>query len=171
MDSPELQDHCYKPSGVPVTPQARRLGYEFPVYVSDPVFSEACRWNGISRFETSVDRRIYELIQYAYEGMLKKLSQQDDFLYYPFKCWFWDRDANAETKKKRRRRFGARLFVQEDGTPWMYIFDPRTDRIEALEKGDLSDEMEQVNGAGVAGEPDSAGGHVHDSVDTAGEPG
>jgi hypothetical protein len=104
-------------------------------------------------------------MQYAYEGMLKKLSQQDDFLYYPFKVWFWDRHANANTKKKRRRRFGARLFVQEDGSPWMYIFDPRTDRIEALEKGDLSDEVEQVNGAGVASESDSPSGHVHDQLD------
>ena len=165
MDRSELQDNCYKPAGVPVTPQARRLGYEFPVYVSDVVFNTACRWNGISRFETNVDRRIYELMQYAYEGMLKKLTQQDDFLYYPFKVWFWDRDANAKTKKKRRRRYGARLFVQEDGSPWMYIFDPRADRIERLEKGELSDEVEQVNGAGVASESDGPSGHVHDQVD------
>lgn len=143
MDSSELQDSCYKPSGVPVTPQARRLGYEFPVYVSDVVFAEACRWNGLSRFDTSLDRRIFELLQYTYEGMLKKLTQRDDFLYYPFKVWFWDRHANAKTKKKRRARYGARLFVQEDGSPWMYIFDPKFDAIELLEKGELSDEMEQ----------------------------
>lgn len=165
MDSSELQDSCYIPSGVPVTPQARRLGYEFPVYVSDRVFGEACRWNGLSRFETSVDRRIYELMQYAYEGMLKKLTQADDFLYYPFKVWFWDKDANAKTKKKRRRRYGARLFVNEDGTPWMYVFDPRFDRIETLQKGELSDEIQSDSSDPAAGEPDGGRGHVHDSVD------
>lgn len=165
MADAELQDSCYLPSGVPVTPQARRLGYEFPVYVSDRVFNEACRWSGLSRFQTSLDRRIFELLQHAYEGMLKKLTQTDDFLYYPFKCWYWDRHAGPKTKKKRRARYGARLFVNEDGMPWMYIFDLKHDRIENLEKAELNEDVESDSSADPAGEYYSPSGHVHDQVD------
>lgn len=140
MDDTEREDACYKPSGIPVTPQARKLGYEFPVYVSDVVWRQACVFAGSSRLETTLDRRIYELISSCYDGMIKRLTQDDEFVYYKFKHWFWPPLANANTKKKRKRTFGARLFLNENGEPWLYIFDIERDSIEALEKGELNEE-------------------------------
>lgn len=135
MANPELEDACYLPTGIPVTPQARRIGYTFPVYVSHTVFAKACKWDGHSRFQTNFDKRINELIVHAYDGMIKRLATSDDFVFYKFKCWFWDRYASRDAKKKRMDKFGARLFLDKDGSPWMYIFDLKKDRIENLEKG------------------------------------
>jgi hypothetical protein len=154
MDDSELQDSCYLHHGVPVTPQARKLGYEFPVFVSQVVWAEACLWNGAGRFETSVDRRIIELIQACYEGMLKKLTQTDAFLFYYFKHWIWKRYAGAETKKKKRVRYGARLFIDEDGMPWLYIFNPKRDDGHELTKGELREDPESDDSTDPVSEPD-----------------
>jgi hypothetical protein len=116
------------------------MGYEFPVHVSNVVWQEACLWNGSSCLQTSVDKRIYELVQACYEGMLKKLTQHDGFLFYTFKHWAYKRRATRDSRKKRRLRYGARLFVDETGAPWLYIFDPKRDKIEALEKGTLQED-------------------------------
>ena len=154
MDDSELQDSCYLHHGVPITPQARKLGYEFPVFVSNIAWQEACLWNGASRFETSVDRRIIELVQACYEGMLKKLTQHDSFLYYTFKMWIWGRYANAATRKKQRVRYGARLFIDEDGAPWLYIFNPKRDDGMELIKGELRENPESDNSTDAGDEPD-----------------
>lgn len=143
MSDQEQQDACYHPAGVPVTPQARQFGYEFPVHVSTTVWREQCVAIGImSRHNATLDRRIIELLQYCYDGMLKKLTQQDDFLYYPFKIWYWDRN-RPQAKKKRRARLGARLFLDPStGGPWLYIFNEKVDSIDALEPGELPEECE-----------------------------
>ena len=138
MSDQELQDSCYIPSGVPITPQARRFGYEFPVWVSKTVWAEQCVAVGIkSRHGTNLDRRIIELLQYCYEGMTKRLTQSDDFVYYHFKIWYWSR-AKPNAKKKKRARLGARLLIDPStGGPWLYIFNERVDTIDALEVGEL----------------------------------
>jgi hypothetical protein len=74
MADPEQQDSYYHPGGVPITPQAVRFGYEFPVHVSKHVWSTACVSTGVpSRHNTNVEQRIWHLLQYCYEGMAKKL--------------------------------------------------------------------------------------------------
>lgn len=137
MADAEREDSYYHPSGVPVTPQARRLGYEFPVYVSDRVWREICVTTGLpSRLEASLDQRITRLMQYCYDGMMKKLTQTDDFLFYYFKVWYWDRE-RPNAKKQRRARLGARLFLDPStGGPWLYIFRPGVDSIDALKQGE-----------------------------------
>jgi len=155
MDSSELQDSCYLHHGVPITPQARKLGYEFPVFVSNIVWQEACLWNGAGRFESNVDRRIIELVTACYEGMLKRLTQTDSFLFYYFKCWIWGRYANAATRKKQRKRYGARLFIDENGAPWLYIFNPKRDDGHELTKGELREDPTSDDSIDPASEPDN----------------
>lgn len=142
MADPERDDSYYHPAGVPVTPQARKFGYEFPVYVSKNVWATCCIATGIpSSRGTTLDRRVHELLQYCYEGMIKKLATQDDFLWYPFKIWFWSRN-RPNSKKKQRLRLAARLFLDPSMEgPWLYIFAENVDSIDALEKGEKPTEM------------------------------
>ncbi len=138
MNSETNQDNpYYYPGGIPLGPQARRFGYQFPVYVSKIVWSQQCIWTGSAPrlVETNTDKRIFELLQYAYEGMTKKLAVQDDFVSYAFKAWYWDR-TRKNSKKKRRIKLGARLFLHpEDSTPWLFIFNPEKDGLNDLEEG------------------------------------
>ena len=137
MSDQEREDSYYHPAGVPVTPQARQFGYEFPVHVSTTVWREQCVAIGImSKHNTGLDRRVIELLQYCYDGMLKRLTQSDDFLYYYFKIWYWSR-SSPQARKKKRGRLGARLFLDPStGGPWLYIFAPNIDSIEDLERGE-----------------------------------
>jgi hypothetical protein len=107
-----------------------------------------------------------ELTQACYEGMLKKLTQTDNFLYYTFKHWIWPRHAGKATRKKKRVRYGARLFVDETGEPWLYIFDPKKDSANDLEKGELDEVLTSDDSVDTVSESDSGCGHVHDNVDT-----
>ena len=135
MADTERDDAYYHLGGVPITPQARKFGYEFPVYVSKNVWSQQCMWD--HGRGTSTDRRILELLQYAYDGMIKALSVSDDFVSYWFKVWYWQRDASKTKKKKGRTRLGARLFrTPEDGTPWLYIYNPAKDTLDELTSGE-----------------------------------
>jgi len=137
MADAERKDSYYHPGGIPVTPQARRFGYEFPVYVSKHVWGVACIAEGIpSKHGTNLDKRIWHLLEYCYEGMAKKLATSDDFLYYEFKLKFWDRK-RPKAKKQTKAKFGARLMLDPstDG-PWLYIFDPLVDTIDTLEPGE-----------------------------------
>lgn len=144
VDSEELADALYFPAGITVTPQARRFGYEFPVYVSDVVWSNYCMYSGSSRHGTNQHRRIVELLQYCYEGMTKRLAVSDDFVFYYFKIWFYDRNATGKEKKKHRARLGARLFIDpQTGVPWLYIFHPERDHIQDLKKGDPNGFVEE----------------------------
>lgn len=135
MDDSQQEDAYYYPDGVPVTPQAKRLGYEFPVYVSKTVWSENCSW-GHGR-ETSTDKRIFELLTASWEGMMKRLAVSDDFVQYFFKIWYWNKSDAKTKKKKRRARLGARLFLNPDtGGPWLYIFSTSVDTIDTLKQGE-----------------------------------
>lgn len=141
MENSEREDSRYHPSGVPISPQARRFGYEFPVYVSQTVWAQQCTCVDIpSRHGLSLEKRIVELLQYCYNGMAKRLATEDSFLYYYFKTWYWRRH-HPDAKKKKRARLGARLFLDPSTEgPWMYIFDPRVDTVDALEKGEPSED-------------------------------
>lgn len=136
MADPEREDAYYHPSGIPITPQARRFGYEFPVYVSDVVWSTLCVSTGIpSKHGTNIDKRIFHLLQYCYDGMTKELARHDDFVYYSFKAWYWDRKRPG-AKKQSKIKLGARLLLDPStGGPWLYIFDPNVDTIDMLKAG------------------------------------
>ena len=141
MADAEREDSYYHPGGVPITPQARRFGYEFPVYVSDSVWAAFCIANGIaSRHQQNLEQRIWHLLQHCYEGMAKKLATEDDFIQYFFKVWYWRRD-KPNAKKQARARLGARLFLDPStGGPWLYIFAPNVDSIDTLEQGTAPDD-------------------------------
>lgn len=145
MADAEREDAYYYPAGIPITPQARRYGYVFPVYVSKTVWSNACVTTGLpSRLGADQERRIMTLIMDCYEGMTKKLATQDDFVFYAFKTWHWDR-SRPNAKKQRRARYGARLFLHPDeSTPWLYIFDMKADKIEDLTKGEPREEHNEL---------------------------
>ena len=137
MADAEREDSYYHPAGVPISPQARRFGYEFPVYVSDVVWKKVCVAHGIpSKHDTNLEKRIWHLLQYCYDGMSKKLATEDDFLWYEFKVFYWDRD-RPNAKKMQRWKLAARLFLDPStGGPWMYIFAPNVDSVDTLKAGD-----------------------------------
>lgn len=137
MADAEREDSYYHPGGVPITPQARRLGYTFPVYVSDVVWGKTCIATGIpQRHGAHLEKRIHQLLSDCYDGMVKKLATQDDFLYYEFKVYYWDRN-RPNAKKQQRWKLGARLFLDPStGGPWLYIFAPNVDSIDMLKKGE-----------------------------------
>jgi len=141
MEDREQHAH-YHPNGVPITPQARRFGYEFPVYVSRAVWSAFCMNSGLpSRHMETLEGRIQKLLAYCYEGMAKKLTQTDDFVFYYFKIWYWSR-TKPKAKKQARARLGARLFLDPStNAPWMYIFHPNVDSIDMLEPGEAPAEF------------------------------
>ena len=147
MENPEQEHPYYYPTGTPVTPTARRFGYEFPVYVSNTVWHNVCTWiGGTSRVNTHTDKRIFELLQYCYEGMMKKLTQDDGFVAYEFKVWYWRR-FKPEARKKGRARLGARLFlIPETGGPWLFIYDPNGDSLSDLDKGPAPKEEDMTEG-------------------------
>ncbi len=131
----EREDSYYYPGGVPITPQARRFGYEFPVYVSGVVWDTYVHPGKLAlEYDKGQERRIWELLQFCYEGMAKKLATSDDFLWYPFKIWYWD-NQRPKAQKKRRGQLAARLFLYpHTEMPWLYIFDPRRDDGSELSK-------------------------------------
>ena len=137
MANTEREDSYYHPDGIPITPQARRFGYDFPVYVSKGVWAAFCIASDIpSKHDTDLEKRIWHLLQYCYDGMTKKLATSDDFVSYQFKIWYWSRK-KPNAKKMSRARLGARLMLDPStDTPWLYIFDPLVDYIDLLEKGE-----------------------------------
>ena len=89
----------------------------------------------------TLEGRIQKLLAYCYEGMAKKLTQTDDFIFYYFKIWYWSR-TKPKAKKASRARLGARLFLDPStGGPWMYIFHPSVDSIDTLKKGEAPAEF------------------------------
>lgn len=149
-DQKDKDGHWYYAGGIPVGPQARRMGYEFPVHVSKTVWKNQCMWRGASRLQTTADKRIFELLQSCYDGMLKRLTQEDDFVFYYFKTRYWPADAGSGIRKKKRARLGARLFLDPSTEgPWLYIFDPEADTADQLEQGDPPDEAEIATSDGV----------------------
>jgi hypothetical protein len=133
----DREEHAYyHPGGVPVTPQAVHFGYEFPVHVSTSVWTAYCMTQGIpSRHDVSQAGLITWLLRSCYDGMTKRLAKNDDFVFYEFYHWYWRRNQPA-AKKMKKVRLGARLFLDPSTEgPWMYIFDPRVDTIDKLERG------------------------------------
>lgn len=176
--SEEVEFH--QPGGVPITPQARRFGYEFPVFVSKTVWAGQCLFVGSpNKRGTSTERRITELLQYCYDGMTKKLAVQDDFISYTFKAWYWCA-VNRDRTKKRRIRLGARLFLADASSPWLYIFNPEEDTLDELTKGTPTATGTVANESTVGSSEDSGpavhlygeGGDVFErsTADSTGEP-
>lgn len=137
MADPERENSYYYPAGVPVTPQATRFGYNFPVYVSKLVFNSVCVADGIpSKHNASTDQRIWKLLEACYEGMTKRLTQEETFLWYTFKIFYWNRKRKAATKMQSGK-LAARLFLDpETGGPWLYIYVPNVDGVDDLEAGE-----------------------------------
>lgn len=135
MADAERENSHYHPSGIPLTPQARRLGFVFPVYISRAMWRVTCSMGEIkSKRCTSTDRRINELLVACHEGMLKRMAVSDDFVFYKFKHWHWSAH-EPERSKKTKTTLGARLLIDPSTEePWMYIFDPYVDHIDALEE-------------------------------------
>lgn len=119
---------------VPITPQAQRFGYVFPVYVTRSVWSLSISWK--QGKSTNPDKRITELLDSSWKGMGKALSSEPDRVMFPFKHWYWDRD-RPKAKKQRKTEFAARLFLYPDTEePWMLIFLPTVDGAEVLDYGE-----------------------------------
>ena len=150
MDDTERDDSSYHPAGVPLTPQARRFGYEFPVYCSQYIWKTMCVASGVSsKRNTNTEKRINHLLQYCYDGMIKKLATQDDFVFYEFKVYFWDR-SNSKRTKMIKEWVGARLLLDPSTEgPWLYIFSPFVDKIDTLTKNSILRALaDQVYGPG-----------------------
>ena len=168
MNVGEQKHAHYYPTGIPITPQARQFGYEFPVYVSQTVWDDQCVWNGPMRYNTHTEKRIIELLQHCYEGMCKKLAVQDDFVSYAFKIWYFDRTLPKRTgrklPKKKRAQLGARLFLDpEEGTPWLYVFNPEEDSTDELKKGKSPNAVPE-DGCGVESEVDPSASSPQKSI-------
>ena len=145
MGSEGSTHHYYQPGEgtVPVTSQAKRMGYPFPVYVTRNVWRECISWQGGRN--TSSDKRVFELIESCYAGMMKKLAQSDEMVQYEFKHWYWLRSRPKATKQNKIR-LGARLLIDFDTEkPWMLVFDPEYDDDRVLIKGEPKDGKPEEN--------------------------
>ena len=156
MENTEREHHHYWPDGLtPVTPQARRFGYEMPVYVTPTVWREAILWKGPSKFQTNPDKRIFELLESCFVGMGKALASADDRVSFTFKHWFWPADVKPGRKKQTKGKFGARLLLHpETEEPWLLIFNITQDGISDLKRGEAPDgrDEEDRGDAPTAGE-------------------
>ncbi len=139
----DIGEHSYYyPSDklIPVTPQARKVGFEYPIYVTERIWARALSWTGqSSKRKTNVERRIFQLLEACSDGLQKKLAgdpnDEEGFVYFQFKHFFWDRDRD-EAKKKTKMKMGCRLFLHpDDGKPWMCVVDPDYDYALELKKG------------------------------------
>lgn len=172
MESTEQEHHHYWPGKgcIPVTPQASRYGYVFPVHVTHSVWSNCITWSPQKgKEEQNADRRIYDLLDSCYRGMGKALAADDDMVYFQFKHWFWDR-LKPKAKKQTKAKYGARLLLDpETEEPWLLIFDPVSDGKEVLKHGEPREHREDVpdpgevrlgDGPGVDQEYDGPGAYI-----------
>lgn len=143
-DSEQAHSHYWPGEGtIPITPQATRFGYVFPVYVTNTVWGEAITWVPRKKVETNADKRIYDLLDSCYKGMGKALATEPDRVYYNFKHWFWHREKPRATKPIKAN-YGARLLLDpETDEPWLLIFDPERDDERVLKKGEPNGEHEE----------------------------
>ncbi len=137
------EDDLFMPSDdlVPITPQARRVGFEFPVYVTQTIWNRCISWTGGPyRHNTSPDRRIFELLDACSTGLQKKLAgsdEEDGFVYFRFKHFFWDK-GRKNAKKQASIKIGCRIFLDpEKQAPWILLFDPDYDYSNVLKKGEV----------------------------------
>jgi hypothetical protein len=115
---------------IPLTPQAKRLGWSFPVQVTHTVWSEAITWDRGKK--TNPDQRIFELLESAWNGLQKALATDDSLMTYDFKHWFWER-GRKRAKKQACRLFSARLLMDANEKPWMLIYEKHTDTKQVLQ--------------------------------------
>jgi len=157
----DIDDHSYYyPSDklVPITPQARRAGFEYEMYITPALWSKAVSWTGqSSKRKTNTDKRIYQLISSCSDGLTKKMAADpedaDGFVYFRFKHFYWQAGRDA-AKKKAKTKVGCRLFIHPTtGQPWMLLFDPDYDYAIELEKGPAPD---AANDDASSGDGDSA---------------
>ena len=138
MESVEQEHHHYWPGDgtIPITPQAVRFGYVFPVYVTNSCWAECITWTPRKGVDTSAEKRIYDLLDSCYKGMGKRLASEPDSVAYTFKHWFWDR-LRPKAKKPTKAKYGARLLLDpETEEPWLLIFCPDRDGKEVLKYGE-----------------------------------
>ena len=138
MEDSQPEHNHYRPGEgcIPLTPQATRFGYAFPVHVTRSVWAESISWVKQKGKETSAEKRIYDLLDSCYKGMGKALSTQIDMVQYEFKHWFWDR-LRPKATKPIKAVYGARLLLDpETEEPWLLIFDPVRDDKRVLDHGE-----------------------------------
>lgn len=155
MGDSQYVHHHYWPGEdlVPITPQARRLGFAFPVYVTKSVWRPSIAWQ--QGKDTNPDKRIYELLASCWKGMGKALASEPERVMYTFKHWYWDRD-RPKAKKQSKATYGARLLLDpETEEPWMLIFHPDIDGTEVIEYGEHDEDRED---AGISGGPGTRDG-------------
>lgn len=148
MESSEQEHSHYWPGAdcIPITPQATRFGYVFPVYVTKSVWSDVITWTPQKGKETSAEKRIYDLLDSCWKGMGKALTSEPDRVMYTFKHWFWDR-ARPAAKKPAKMKFGARLLLDpETEEPWLLIFNPADDDKEVLKRGEPEENRTDESG-------------------------
>lgn len=161
MEDQELVHSHYWPGEgcIPVTPQARRLGWAFPVYVTDVVWGECITWSqkdNTRKRSSNPDKRIFDILESAWQGMGKALTKEPDRVMYPFKHWYWQRGRPKATKQ-RKLRLGARLLLDpETEEPWVLIFDPQEDGMEVLKHGEPRTDRGNEADTGAPGASDGA---------------
>lgn len=166
MDDQESLHSHYHPGErcIPITPQAVRRGWVFPVYVTDTVWGTCISWRADKH--SSADKRIYELIDAVGEGMGKALSASPDAVSFKFKHWHLKKD-RPKAKKKAKSKFAARLLLDpETNDPWVIIFDPTLDHEGVLTYGEYEEHRADEELAG--GEP--SGGEAPSGLDPSGSP-
>ena len=164
MDSEEsLHSHYWPGDGcIPITPQARRLGWAYDVYVTRDVWAHAITWtskdNG-KKNKSNADQRIFELLEGCWKGMGAALAVAPDMVSFKFKFWYWQRH-RPNAKKPIRGNFAARLLLDpETEEPWVLIFNPATDHEGVLKYGEHEEDRTNEGDAGVesSGRDDPAG--------------
>lgn len=159
MESSEQEHSHYWPGEgtIPITPQAVRFGYVFPVYVTKSVWRDVITWTPQKGKETSAEKRIYDLLDSCWKGMGKALTTEPDRVMYTFKHWFWDRKRPA-SKKPVKLKLAARLLLDpETEEPWLLIFNPDTDDKEVLKHGEHEENRTDEANPVESGETDGAG--------------
>ena len=155
-DDAITEEHSYYwPSDVlvPITPQARRAGFEYPMYVTPAIWSKCLGWTGQStKRKTSADKRIFQLLESCSDGLTSRLSadsaDEEGFLYFQFKHFYWEKGRD-KAKKKAQIKVGCRLLLDPDTkAPWMLLLDPDYDYAIELKKGptvDAANDDEEID--------------------------
>ena len=144
-DSQQYHSHYWPGEGcIPITPQARQLGWTYDVYVTHSVWGRCITWT--KGKNTNPDRRIFQLLESCWDGMGKALSSEPERVMYQFKHWYWRRN-RPKAKKKVKGQFAARLLLHpQTEEPWILIFDPLRDNEGVLEHGEPEEHREHEGG-------------------------
>ena len=124
--SDTTEEPRYKPTGISLSPQARRLGFSVPTHATLTVWHSLCAWRG-PKHKSNTDKRIWALLKSLRDGMAKKMSSQEEgFLMFRFRHFAFENN-RPQAKKMRQVEVAARLFRTRDDDIWMLIFDPTND--------------------------------------------